>query len=202
MLGPDMCRNEQWLALATGYTSQAFASLAELKSYPSPLRPLIHWLLPGQRRVRALLAQTRALVNPVVDARRRERERLGAAAPAHEDALQWVEELARGRPYDPAVAQLTIAMASLHSTVDFLVQLLVDLIRNAELVRPLREEVVAVLGQSGGAWSKSALFNLRLMDSVMKESQRLKPISQSEISPICICRLYVLFFFTDLAQLS
>ncbi|XP_044717952.1 cytochrome p450 domain-containing protein [Hirsutella rhossiliensis] len=44
-----------------------------------------------------------------------------------------------------------------------------------ELIEPLREEIIAVLSQSG--WSKRSLYSLKLMDSVLKESQRMKPIS-------------------------
>ncbi|KAJ0340184.1 hypothetical protein COL922a_003616 [Colletotrichum nupharicola] len=50
---------------------------------------------------------------------------------------------------------------------------MVDLAQHPELFQPLREELVRVLGTEG--LKKSALNNLKLMDSVLKESQRLKP---------------------------
>ncbi|KAG6000439.1 hypothetical protein E4U21_005463 [Claviceps maximensis] len=52
---------------------------------------------------------------------------------------------------------------------------MLDIARHPELVEPLRKEVISVLGVSG--WSKHSLYKLKLMDSVMKESQRLKPIA-------------------------
>ncbi|KAI8239423.1 Cytochrome P450 monooxygenase eqxH [Colletotrichum sp. SAR 10_99] len=50
---------------------------------------------------------------------------------------------------------------------------MMDLAQHPELFQPLREELVRVLGTEG--LKKSALNNLKLMDSVLKESQRLKP---------------------------
>ncbi|KAJ0275931.1 hypothetical protein Brms1b_011792 [Colletotrichum noveboracense] len=50
---------------------------------------------------------------------------------------------------------------------------MVDLAQHPELFQPLREELARVLGTEG--LKKSALNNLKLMDSVIKESQRLKP---------------------------
>ncbi|KAH7014005.1 cytochrome P450 [Macrophomina phaseolina] len=135
MDGPDPCRNVEWLALATGCTTQVFQSLGDFKQWPGLLRPVVHRFLLGQRP-------------------------------------------RKGEAYDPAVAQLTIAVASLHSTVDLLVQLLVDLTHNPELIQHLREEVSEIKREKGGL-STSALYNLELMDSVLKESQRLKPVSQN-----------------------
>lgn len=60
-------------------------------------------------------------------------------------------------------------MASLYSTVDLLVQLLVDLTYNPELIQHLREEVSEIKREKGGL-STLALYNLELMDSVLKES--------------------------------
>ncbi|KAG6141279.1 hypothetical protein E4U28_003122 [Claviceps purpurea] len=52
---------------------------------------------------------------------------------------------------------------------------MLDIACNPELVEPLRKEIISVLGVAG--WSKHSLYQLKLMDSVLKESQRLKPIA-------------------------
>ncbi|KAG6288684.1 hypothetical protein E4U46_003091 [Claviceps purpurea] len=54
-------------------------------------------------------------------------------------------------------------------------KVMLDIACNPELVEPLRKEIISVLGVAG--WSKHSLYQLKLMDSVLKESQRLKPIA-------------------------
>ncbi|GKT94041.1 cytochrome P450 [Colletotrichum tofieldiae] len=51
---------------------------------------------------------------------------------------------------------------------------MLDLASHPELFQPLRQELVRVLGAEG--LKKTALYNLKLMDSVIKESQRMKPV--------------------------
>jgi cytochrome P450 len=95
--------------------------------------------------------------------------------------MQWMEESAEGRPYDPAVAQLSFSLAAIHTTSDMLTQALLDLCGKDDLIKELREEIVTVI--QGEGWKKTTLYKLKLMDSVLKESQRLKPVSIGELSP-------------------
>lgn len=91
------------------------------------------------------------------------------------DAMEWMEESAHGRPYDPTIAQLTFSLAAVHTTTDMLTQVIYDLCEQPELAQALREEVIEVIQEDG--WKKTALYKMKLMDSVLKESQRLKPTS-------------------------
>ena len=50
-----------------------------------------------------------------------------------------------------------------------------DLAPEPETVEALREEVRGVLADNGGVMTTKALFDMKLMDSVMRESQRLNP---------------------------
>lgn len=56
-----------------------------------------------------------------------------------------------------------------------------NLAEHPQFIQPLRDEVINVIGRQG--WKKSFLYNLKLLDSVLKESQRLRPINDSK-SPI------------------
>lgn len=68
---------------------------------------------------------------------------------------------------------------------DMLTQVLSDLCGRPELVEELRQEVMDVtLGQNG--WRTQDLHRLRLMDSVLKESQRLKPFEIGESPDECL----------------
>jgi cytochrome P450 len=66
-------------------------------------------------------------------------------------------------------------MAAIHTTTESLAQVLVDVCQNPDIVEPLRKEIVAVISENG--WTKAALQKLRLMDSLLKESQRYSPMA-------------------------
>ncbi|KAF6795342.1 trichothecene c-8 hydroxylase cytochrome p450 monooxygenase [Colletotrichum musicola] len=68
---------------------------------------------------------------------------------------------------------LMLAVVAMGTTVDLITQALVDTLRHPELIQPLREEAVAAI--SDGGWKKTLLYNMKLLDSVLNESQRLKP---------------------------
>ena len=70
---------------------------------------------------------------------------------------------------------MTFSVAAIHTTSDMLTQVLYDLCGRDALIQALREEVITVVQEEG--WTKPTLYKLKLMDSVLKESQRLKPIS-------------------------
>jgi hypothetical protein len=89
--------------------------------------------------------------------------------------IEWAEETANGAIYDAALLQMKVSLASIHTTSDLVSQTLFNLCSQPELVEDLRKEVIEVIGQQG--WVKPALYQLKLMDSVLKETQRLKPIS-------------------------
>ncbi|KAI8303521.1 Cytochrome P450 monooxygenase [Colletotrichum sp. SAR11_240] len=96
----------------------------------------------------------------------------GDTTATFDDAIEWFSQIFKGK-YDPATQQITLSLVAIHTTSDLLQQTMVDLAQHPELFQPLREELVRVLGTEG--LKKSALNNLKLMDSVLKESQRLKP---------------------------
>ncbi|KAH7018877.1 ent-kaurene oxidase [Ilyonectria destructans] len=106
-------------------------------------------------------------------AARQEALAAGTPVPTFNDALDWVEDESQGRPYDADVFQPILSTAAIHTTTDLLSEALLQLVGRPELMAQLRQEVVEVLTASG--WKKTALFNLNLMGSVIKEAQRLKP---------------------------
>jgi hypothetical protein len=50
-----------------------------------------------------------------------------------------------------------------------------DLIENKEAISQLRKEIISTFSTSG--WKKTSLASMTLLDSAMKESQRLNPIT-------------------------
>lgn len=92
------------------------------------------------------------------------------------DGIEWFERMSTkdGRFYKPELAQITLSVAAIHTTSDLLTQLILDFAAHPEILGPLRAEIKEVLGKEG--WKKTALYNLKLLDSCIRETQRLKPI--------------------------
>lgn len=171
-LGEELCRNEDWLKITRDYTVDSFKAAEFLRLWPTSIRFIVHWFLPSCRVARAHVATARRVIDPVIQ-KRREQKRLDSKV-EFDDALEWFEKESKGNPYDPAIGQLVLSMAAIHTTTDLVCQVLTDLTQHPEMLEPLRKEIITAL-QDGG-WKKTSLYNMKLLDSVIKESQRMKPI--------------------------
>lgn len=181
-LGEELCRDRQWLDITISYTVDAFMAADELHIWNPVIRPFVHWFLPRCRRLRAQMKEAYAVIGPVVEARRARRvslaessEGLSTKEQKSDSAIEWLDMLAKGRAYDPVRIQLGLSLAAIHTTSDLITQTLFNLAEHSEYLEPLRDEINEVVAAEG--WTKTALYKMKLLDSVIKESQRLKPIS-------------------------
>lgn len=180
-LGP-VCRNEDWLEITKTYTVEAFKAADGLRQYPSWMRQFVQRFDSGVQNVRSLKERAVSIITPIIEERQRERlkaEAAGSKPPKFEDALDWFEEESKGREYDVPVVELTLAMAAIHTTSDLTTKTLLHLAQRPKVVEELRQEISDVLRADG--WKKTSLYNMKLLDSVIKETQRLDPISLSQL---------------------
>ncbi|KAJ5949197.1 hypothetical protein N7454_000781 [Penicillium verhagenii] len=189
-LGEKACRNEDWIDVAVNYTILAFNGARELQMWPSILRPVAHYFMPSMQRLRSHLAVGRAIVNEEIEKRHMIRDdKLPAEDPprTHADALDWFEELseAYGTPFDMARGQVSLSMAAIHTTSNLLTNIMYDLAAYPEYIQPLRDEIAAVIAEDG-EFKKTSLLKLKLMDSVMKESQRTHPVSLTSMNRLAL----------------
>ncbi|KAL4758909.1 cytochrome P450 [Aspergillus foveolatus] len=176
-LGDQICRNPDWLRITVAYTVDSFLAAEALRMWPTFMRRLVAPFIPGVQKIRTELEQARRIIIPVLEKRKAEKQAAIAAGknPArYNDAMEWMEQCAKGRPYDAAVSQLSLSLGAIHTTSDMLTQVLYDICGHSDLVEELRQEVLTVIAAEG--WQKTTLYKLKLMDSVLKESQRVKPI--------------------------
>lgn len=61
--------------------------------------------------------------------------------------------------------------------------MILDIAAHPEIQKPLREEIQSVLREEGG-FTKGCLHRMRLLDSVLKECQRMKPAAVSGLRGI------------------
>lgn len=185
-LGPELANNERWIELNGQYTMVAIGAVHALRRWPRFLLPLVQHFEPKAKAARAVLAECKQIMEPILR-KRAETARVGnKRSEESSNALDWFEEVAAslGETYDPTVAQLTFAVAGMHSTVDHLCQILIDLRNKPEVVASLRLELIESITNDG--WTQAALMQLKLMESVMKESQRMKPINRGEALQISL----------------
>jgi cytochrome P450 len=192
-LGEELCRNEEWLKTAIDYTNHSGGAAIKLNLLPSFLRLPFSWFSNDCKRVRNDLQKARDIINPVVEKRNQLKEQAraeGKPIPTWIDVIEWADNERGAEPYDPAVAQLGFAAAAMHTTTDLLTQTLLHLANDPELITPLREEMLRVLSTEG--WKRNALFNMKLLDSAIKEAQRWKPINMGKLCCIRQCALSTL----------
>ncbi|OHF04060.1 ent-kaurene oxidase [Colletotrichum orchidophilum] len=177
-LGAEVCRDEAWLSITKSHTVNSFAAAEIVRIYPYWLRGLAHWFMPQCRALRQQVEDTRRIIEPILQQRRdmrRQAEAQNEPTPRFNDGLDWFEEESKGHKYDAAGAQLGLSVVAIHTTTDLLVETMLRIAQHPELFQALRKEIVEVLSVDG--WKKTALFNMKLADSVLKETQRLKPVT-------------------------
>ncbi|GLI74942.1 hypothetical protein PoHVEF18_003191 [Penicillium ochrochloron] len=182
-LGEKVCRDPDWLKVMVNYTVDAMMASEVIRTWPPFLRPVVAPFLKSYRNIKSELDQAKNNINPVLEERRREKKTAlisGKPIPYRNDAMEWMEQTANGRPYDQTAMQLTLSVLSIHTTSDMTTQAIFDLCGREELVQELQKKIISVLSQEG--WKKAALYKLQLMDSFLKESQRMKP---SNIVSLC-----------------
>jgi cytochrome P450 len=175
-VGSDLSRDSVWQELVISHTLKLFAAVKALRAWPAFIRPAVHWLLPEFRACRQQVRQAKSLLRPMLDSRARMKstaKRNGEEPQKFDDTIAWIEEEAAGRPIDAAEVQLGFAIAALHTTTELLKQSLLDICAHPDLIQQIRQEVIEAVQESG--WTTAGLFKMQLLDSAIKETQRMQP---------------------------
>lgn len=180
-LGPELCQNKEWIANTQGYTASVFHAVRVIRRWPEWSRKYVQWFLKDCAKIRRQVKRAEEIIEPVIA------KRLEAIALAEKglgempnDAITWMHQVAtgKGKDYHGAHIQLSLSMASVHTTSDLTSQILLQLCRHPEWIEPMLKESQEVRGEGG--WEKTSLYRMKLADSVMKETQRMKPLGSRE----------------------
>ena len=177
-LPSHFAENQEWLRVSVEFTTDAFIASTICRFMPRILQWPMERFLPLCRKVRRDYRTAASLLQPVIDERRKEiaaARQEGRKPVLPDDAIEWFRNVSHGKDYHEVDLQMGLSVAAIHTTSDLLLQALLNLGTHPELMKPLREEAISVLTQHG--WQKTALYELRLLDSFFKETQRLKPIN-------------------------
>ncbi|KAI3165529.1 hypothetical protein DTO039G3_6538 [Penicillium roqueforti] len=189
-VGETISHDDEWIDVSVNYAIDAFMAMRDLREWPSILHPVVHWFLPSTRKLRTHLGMARSIINREID--RRALIRAGKLPaddpPRGPDALDWFRETAEIRnnlTFDQSCAQVGLALAAIHTTSNLLTNVMYDLAAYPEYIQPLRDEILAVAAEDG-VLKKTSLLKLKLMDSVMKESQRTNPLSLTSMNRLAL----------------
>jgi cytochrome P450 len=177
-LGAELCRNRRWLDIAKTFTVDTFTLSFLMRMAPAMLRPFTYLALPHSSRLRKSVRDARKLILPEVQRRKAAVDAARAAGekpPKVSDTIGWMYDVAKGQDLNFVFGQLSLSMAAIHTTTESACRALLDICERPELAQQLREEIIDVVGREG--WAKTTLYKLRLMDSFLRESQRVTPLS-------------------------
>ena len=178
--GLELSENTEWVRISVDYTINSINGVILCRAVPVPFRWLAERLLPVCRQIRADYRRAATILNPISARRKLEiatAEREGRQADLPDDSFEWFRNAAAERPYNEVGIHLRLSAVAIHTSSDLLQQAILNLCAYPELFEPLREEIKMVLSRFG--WNKAMLSELHLMDSFMKETQRMKPIGTS-----------------------
>lgn len=190
-LGDELCRNSEWLTITKSYAVNTGIATDKLRQYPSFIRPFVSYLMPECRELQKQVKDARRVFAPVIQKRKEAIDRAqskGDPLPSYNDTIQWLAEENHGQPYDIVGSQLGFSVVAVHTTSDLLTETMLRLAVRPGLVEDIRREIETVLKAEG--WTKTALFSMKLLDSSIKEAQRLKPIS-SGMNVFLICAIFL-----------
>ncbi|KAI0469265.1 cytochrome P450 [Xylaria cf. heliscus] len=182
-LGTSLCRNRRWLEIAKSFTVDTFALAFLLRMAPAVIRPLVFLVLPHSYRLRKSVRDANRLILPEVKKRKAAVDAARAAGekpPKVADTIGWMYDVAKGQDLNFVAGQLSLTMAAIHTTTESVCRALLDLCKYPEILQQLRDEIIEVVGREG--WAKTTLYQLRLMDSFLKESHRVTPLSMMSMN--------------------
>jgi ent-kaurene oxidase len=190
IVGPDICRDPEWVPALIGYAQNVFMGAVTLKLVPKLAYPLVSWFTPYFYRIQRCRRTIRRLVRPVMEqtlALRKEDPEWWAAKVKSEDmtTLEWLIETST--PEDTTVPKMAhrltgVSFGAAHTTSNTITNALMDLANDFDRwAPPLREEIENIVGRDSTSLTNADLSKMWKLDSFLKESQRFHPPSKRKL---------------------
>ena len=194
-VGPELCHDDDYLDTGVHYTLELMECLRAVKRVRPILRSLLAPRLPETQKLRAREKRAQHILQPLVQARS---EAVAKGLEKPDDLLQWLLDRSASQGYSTeqiARVQLGLTFAAIHTTTTMTINMyemrtpsrpchvtdplarLYTLAAAPAYVQPLREEIRSVVEQHGGEMTTKALMKMEKLDSFMRETMRLYPLS-------------------------
>ncbi|KAI1463645.1 cytochrome P450 [Daldinia caldariorum] len=188
LVGPELCRNEEWLKLSIETTFAVFGAANSIRNdYTPHWRWLAKYQNDAPKQLRAIRAKAAELLRPVyakrLDGVKSKKVDNGSSS-KFSDTVYW---LLGNREVNKSLAriadqELFLTTASIHTTSGTLNSILFDWLAHTEYHDDIEAEVREVVAEaqkddSGkDRWDMQRIAKLRKLDSFMTESVRMHPI--------------------------
>jgi ent-kaurene oxidase len=155
-------------------------TIVALRMVPCWTRPIASLFLPCYWRCRQYIKTAQKLLGPRVQHFLEENDAsrwIPDDSREHTNVLSWLIDSVKGKDRNPntlAHVMVILALASVHTVLLRIVNVLYDLTAHPEVLEELRDEIFTVAADSQG-WGKSPYDRLHKLDSVLVESQRTSP---------------------------
>lgn len=165
--------------MAINSTFDSFVGAAMMYKYPSWSWAIMRFFVPQTRRIQQCRRRVGEMLKPILKERiDHAKNNPGSKKPS--DMIQWLIDNSNGRGEDlpfQANEHIVMNVAAIHTTGGQLAHTLCALAQHPEYIPILREELQEALKnlKAGENLNKKILFQLKKMDSFMREVQRMNP---------------------------
>ncbi|KAJ7269724.1 cytochrome P450 [Mycena rebaudengoi] len=180
-VGLPLCRDPPYLRNSVQYTLDVMRSAQRIALFPKLLRPIVGPLIANRKESMRVAMK---FLGPLVEERIQKENQLGPNWPGKpNDLISWLLDHAEGedRATTEIVQRILVTnMAAIHTSSMAFTHAIFDLTRYPSHIAPMREEAERIIKQQG--WSKAALNSMVLIDSFIRESQRMNgngPVAMS-----------------------
>ena len=159
-----------------------FRTVVFLRFFPEWVRPFLCLLIPSYWHGQGYIRSAKRLLGPKIHELLRKNDEGSWSPRDNEDdsnVLSWLAETAKGGDRDPdtlAHVEVMLTLASVHTSTLRMVNVLYDLTASPRYFKQLQLEIEAQ-SKSEQGWNEASYSQLRKLDSVLRESQRMSPPS-------------------------
>ncbi|KAL4781951.1 cytochrome P450 [Aspergillus varians] len=188
LVGSPLCRNEEYLQLSCDIAPTVFDTAVKIRNYPDFVKTIMMYFM---RTKEEQLRVARKHLLPLIKGRLSLLNSDTSADEAGEkpkDTLQWLLDMTPPAKRDPEIIMqrlLHINVNAIHAPAYTLTECMFDLCRHPEIHEELRAEIDSVLG-SNSNWTRENLDRLVKLDSFIRESSRLTPISAVKMERLAV----------------
>ncbi|RDB27706.1 Ent-kaurene oxidase [Hypsizygus marmoreus] len=175
-VGYPLSRDPDFMDMNVQFTITVMKAANTLNLLLPFLRPMVAYFLTS---VPATVDRAAEHLRPIVEERQRKIDEYGKDYPDKPtDMLSWLMDEAEGDETslrNLALRILTINFAAIHTSAMTFTHALFYLAEHPEYVKPMRDEIEEIIDREG--WTHSGMGRMVKLDSFIKESQRLNPLS-------------------------
>lgn len=171
----EFYRNPEWVNASSEYVELSALAGYELRAFPKWAKRFAAPFLPNCRKLQTLYEHIDTLLKPLM-------EKLdGQSSGDSKNPLDFLYQNLEGKSDAITSMLIALCLVSYDGGAELFTNVLHSIWGNDQLISDLRSEIVNEVGKEG--FNRNSLQSLLLMDSVLKEAQRMHPESVRKSRP-------------------